>query len=152
MFYQKTQKLLDLALWMQNAENGISIADIMQKFKVSKRTAIRMKDMVKEQFPQIKEISGAHNTKRWYIPPCSLGQYVGFSLSEINALQKAATDEILHIGFTILAVFLFGLFWLSSEQDTLRANDSCLAFIIQRSNNMLQESKVTIAIGRNTIN
>ena len=46
MFYQKTQKLLEMSLWMQNAENGVSITDIMQKFKVSKRTAIRMKDMV----------------------------------------------------------------------------------------------------------
>ncbi len=89
MFYQKTQKLLDLALWMQNAENGVSITDIMQKFNVSKRTAIRMKDMVKLQFPQIKEISGPHNTKRWLIPQSSLGQYVGFSVSEINALQNA---------------------------------------------------------------
>lgn len=89
MFYEKTQKLLELALWMQNAEDGVSIADIMDRFKVSKRTAIRMKDMVKEQFPQIKEISGPHNTKHWYIPPCSLGQYVGFSLGEINALQNA---------------------------------------------------------------
>ena len=38
MFYQKTQKLLEMSLWMQNAENGVSIADIMQKFNVSKRT------------------------------------------------------------------------------------------------------------------
>lgn len=89
MFYQKTQKLLDLALWMQNTENGVSIVDIIQKFNVSKRTAIRMKDMVKEQFPQIKEINGAHNTKRWYIPQGSLKQYVGFSLAEITALQNA---------------------------------------------------------------
>ena len=89
MFYAKTQKLLEMSLWMQNAENGVSIADIMQKFNVSKRTAIRMKDMVKLQFPQIKEINGAHNTKRWYIPPCALTQYVGFSVSEINALQNA---------------------------------------------------------------
>ena len=89
MFYQKTQKLLELALWMQANEDGVSIADIMQKFGVSKRTAIRMKDMLKEQFPQVKEISGAHNTKRWIIPQSSLGQYVGFSLSEINALQNA---------------------------------------------------------------
>ena len=89
MFYEKTQKLLELSLWMQNSENGVSIADIMQKFNVSKRTAIRMKDMVKSQFPQIKEISGAHNTKRWLIPEGSLEQYVGFSLNEINALQNA---------------------------------------------------------------
>lgn len=89
MFYQKTQKLLELALLMQNCDGGISIADIMQKFNVSKRTAIRMKDMIKEQFPQIKEINGAHNTKSWYLPQGSLGQYVGFSLAEITALQNA---------------------------------------------------------------
>ena len=47
MFYEKTQKLLELSLWMQNADAGVSIADIMQKFGVSKRTAIRMKDMIK---------------------------------------------------------------------------------------------------------
>jgi len=89
MFYEKTQKLLEMSLWMQNSENGVSINDIMEKFGVSKRTAIRMKDMVKIQFPQIKEITGAHNTKRWLIPPCSLTQYAGFSLTEINALQNA---------------------------------------------------------------
>ena len=50
MFYQKTQKILDLALWMQTKEGGVSIADIMKKCNVSKRTAIRMKDMVKAQF------------------------------------------------------------------------------------------------------
>ena len=32
MFYEKTQKLLELSLWMQNADAGVSIADIMQKF------------------------------------------------------------------------------------------------------------------------
>ena len=89
MFYQKTQKILELGLWMQNAENGVSIADIMKKFAVSKRTAIRMKDMVKEQFPQIQEINGAHNAKKWFIPQGTLNQYVGFSLTEINALQNA---------------------------------------------------------------
>lgn len=89
MFYQKTQRILDLALWMQNQDDGVSLADIMSKFNVSKRTALRMKDMVKEQFPQIKERNSAHNKKHWYIPQGTLGQYVGFSLSEINALQNA---------------------------------------------------------------
>ena len=89
MFYQKTQKLLEMSLWMQNCEGGVSISDIMQKFNVSKRTAIRMKDMIKEQFPQIKEIHGAHNTKRWIIPYGALDGCLGFSLDEINALQNA---------------------------------------------------------------
>ena len=61
----------------------------MERYTVSKRTAIRMKDMVKVQFPQIQEISGAYNTKKWYIPRGTLGNYIGFSLNEINALQNA---------------------------------------------------------------
>ena len=89
MFYQKTQKILELALWMQTKEDGVSIADIMNKCKVSKRTAIRMKDMVKAQFPQIQEISGPHNTKNWFIPRGTINNYISFSLSEINALQNA---------------------------------------------------------------
>ena len=78
MFYQKTQKILDLALWMQTKEGGVSIADIMKKCNVSKRTAIRMKDMVKAQFPQIMEISGAHNTKNWSIPRGTINNYISF--------------------------------------------------------------------------
>ena len=31
MFYQKTQKLLELALWMQNKEDGVSIETITCK-------------------------------------------------------------------------------------------------------------------------
>lgn len=89
MFYQKTQKLLELALWMQNKEDGVSITDIMNKYDVSKRTAIRMKDMVKEQFPQIKEVNGAHNAKRWFLPQGSLNNFIGFSLNEVNSLQNA---------------------------------------------------------------
>ena len=89
MFYEKTQKLLELTLWMQNKEEGVSIKDIMEKFEVSKRTAIRMKDMVKSQFSQIKEITGPHNTKHWILPANSTSQYISFSLAEINALQNA---------------------------------------------------------------
>lgn len=89
MIYEKTQKLLELVLLMQNREEGVSIKDIMEKFDVSKRTAIRMKDMVKSQFSQIKEITGAHNTKRWVLPSSSIDKYISFSLTEINALQNA---------------------------------------------------------------
>ena len=89
MFYQKTQKLLEMSMWMQNSENGVSISDIMQKYNVSKRTAIRMKDMLKEQFPQVRAIKGRGNTKRWSIPQGALNNYVGFTLNEINALQNA---------------------------------------------------------------
>ena len=89
MAYEKIQNLLDLALMMQTNTEGISIKDIMNKYQVSKRTAIRMKDLIKEQFPQIKEIKGSYNTKRWYLPKANLNNIIGFSLNEINSLQKA---------------------------------------------------------------
>lgn len=89
MFYQKTQNLFELALWMQSNPDGISINDIMDKYSISQRTANRMKDMVKQQFPQIVEIKGAYNSKRWYIPQGTLNNQIGFSLNEITALQNA---------------------------------------------------------------
>ena len=89
MVYQKTDDLLDLVTRLQTNEDGLSIQDIMSIYKVSKRTAIRMKDLVKAKFPQLKEVSGAHNLKHWYLPSGSLNQYVSFSLDEIVSLQNA---------------------------------------------------------------
>ena len=89
MSYKRIQDLLDLALWMQSEDEGVSIQDIMDKFQVSKRTAVRMKDMIKERFPQIKQHTGPHNFKRWYIPKGTLSNLVTFSLNEINALQNS---------------------------------------------------------------
>ena len=89
MVYQKTDDLLDLVTRLQANEEGLGIQDIMDIYHVSKRTAIRMKDLVKLKFPQLKEVSGAHNLKHWYLPSGSLNQYVNFSLDEIVALQNA---------------------------------------------------------------
>ena len=44
MRLEKLENLLELASEMQAKRYGISIQDIMEKFKVSRRTAIRMKD------------------------------------------------------------------------------------------------------------
>lgn len=67
-FYKKSRGLFEIALWMQNSEKGVSILEIMQKAKVSRRTAIRIKDSLKEWFPQIQETKSQYNIKRWSIP------------------------------------------------------------------------------------
>lgn len=72
VFYEKSRGLFEIALWMQNSKDGVSLQDIMDNVKVSKRTAIRIKDSLKEWFPQMKEIHGKYNTKRWNIPEGSL--------------------------------------------------------------------------------
>ena len=39
MSYEKTENLLDLAIWMQSNREGVSLLDIMNRFQVSRRTA-----------------------------------------------------------------------------------------------------------------
>lgn len=88
--YKKTQMLNELILWMQDSDEGVSLKDIIEKYNVSLRTAIRMKDAIAEKYPQLKEISGRYNTKRWYLPKGTGKEMVTFSMEEIHALQNAS--------------------------------------------------------------
>lgn len=88
--YQKTQMLNDLVLLMQNSDEGVSLKDIMNKYDVSLRTAIRMKDAIVEKYPQLQEISGQHNTKKWILPKGTAKEIISFSMEEIHALQNAS--------------------------------------------------------------
>lgn len=88
--YKKTQTLNDLILWMQDSDEGVSLKDIIEKYNVSLRTAIRMKDAIADKYPQLKEISGRYNTKSWYLPKGTGKKMVTFSMEEIHALQNAS--------------------------------------------------------------
>lgn len=68
MRYEKTESLLRLAFEMQGSAEGLSLADIMQCFAVSRRTAERMRDAVLRVFPQADERRGDDSLKRWRIP------------------------------------------------------------------------------------
>lgn len=91
MAYEKTYDLLDLATKMQSSREGVSLNDIMQDFKVSRRTAERMRDMIVYKFPQTVEISGENNTKRWYIPQGTLRDLIQFSAEELSLLENMRT-------------------------------------------------------------
>lgn len=84
---------------MQDTDDGVSLKDIMEKYDVSLRTAVRMKDSIADKYPQLKEINGRYNTKRWYLPKGTGREMVNFSMEEIHALQNAskllATKSIL---------------------------------------------------------
>ena len=88
--YKKTHLLNELILWLQDSDDGISIKNIMEKFSVSHRTAVRMKDAIAEQFPQLKEKSGQYNTKLWSLPKGTGKEIVSFTMEEIHALQNAS--------------------------------------------------------------
>ncbi len=91
MRYEKVENLLALALEMQVARGGISLKDIEEKFDVTRRTAMRMRDAVLRLFPQADEVVSDERTKRWRIPPGTLDKLVGVMADELADLETAAS-------------------------------------------------------------
>lgn len=89
MAYEKMHNIFDLAIRMQSSAEGISITDVMQQFDVSRRTAERMRNFIRERFPQLTETIGEHGVKRWHLPYGALKNYISFSAEEISTLQNA---------------------------------------------------------------
>ncbi len=89
MRYEKADNVLQLALEMQAAHTGLTLQDIQERFGISKRTAMRMKDSVLRNFPQADEVPSDEKTKRWRIPPGVLNQLVSFSADELADLEAA---------------------------------------------------------------
>ena len=89
MSYEKTEQLLDLAVWMQSSREGVSLKDIMNRFGVSKRTADRMRDLILLRFPQALETDSGTREKRWYIPQGTLRDIIQFSADELSCLNIA---------------------------------------------------------------
>ena len=62
--YNKTDNMNELVLLMQDTDEGISLQDIMKKYDVSLRTAVRMKNAIAQKYPQIQETAGRYNKKQ----------------------------------------------------------------------------------------
>ncbi len=91
MAYEKTEQLLELATMMQANREGVSLNDIVNKFGVSRRTAERMRDMIRLQFPQTQETMDVDGFKRWYIPQGTLRDFIQFSAEEVALLETLKT-------------------------------------------------------------
>lgn len=89
MPYKKTEDLLDLAIWMQSSREGVSLTDIISRFKVSRRTAERMRDMIISRFIQAEEIEDENRQKRWRIPQGTLKDFIQFSADDLTCLDLA---------------------------------------------------------------
>jgi predicted DNA-binding transcriptional regulator YafY len=90
MRYEKADNLLQLALELQAARGGLSLADIENKFDVGRRTAMRMRDAAMRNFPQIEEVDTGERTKRWRLPAGTLDRLIAFTADELAALESAA--------------------------------------------------------------
>lgn len=88
--YEKAEVLLRLALDLQAARYGLSLAEMQERFGIGRRTAMRMRDAILNMFPQAEEVETDERTKRWRIPAGVLNQLLAFSAEELADLEAAA--------------------------------------------------------------
>lgn len=87
--YAKMMDLFDLAFAMQASAEGISMQEIQNKYNISRRTAERMLEALREYFPQMEEVYIGERTKRWRIPSRVLNAFISMSAEELAVLKTA---------------------------------------------------------------
>lgn len=90
MRYGRLADLVRLALQMQGRADGLSLDDIRETFEVSRRTAERMRDAIRDTFPQTEEISEPVGRKRWRLPPGTTGRLADATVEDIAVLHRGA--------------------------------------------------------------
>ena len=88
--YSRMTDMLDLLIFMQSKVQGVTLNEIMEHCRVSRRTAERMRDSLMLGVPQIEEMENPHSReKRWGFPPHQhMAEIVSFSPEEIANLEK----------------------------------------------------------------
>ena len=89
MRYEKDERLLRLAIFLQADSLGRSLEDIMHEFEVSRRTAERMRDAIERVFPQLQEVESTDRLKRWKIPSRIMNSMLSLSSQELVATGTA---------------------------------------------------------------
>jgi predicted DNA-binding transcriptional regulator YafY len=90
MRYGRLADLVRLALQMQGRADGLSLDDIGETYQVSRRTAERMRDAIRDAFPLTEEISEPAGRKRWRLPPGTTGRLADPTIEDIGALHRGA--------------------------------------------------------------
>ncbi len=89
MRYDKPETILRLALIMQGSAEGVRLIDVQQEFRVSRRTAERMRDAVIRLFPQVEELPDGGRQKRWRIRDVVRPNALAATPDELTALGTA---------------------------------------------------------------
>ena len=90
MRYGRLADLVRLAMQMQGRADGLSLDDIGETFDVSRRTAERMRDAIRDAFPQTEELAEPGGRKRWRLPPGTAGRLADPTVDDIAALHRGA--------------------------------------------------------------
>lgn len=114
MRHEKAGRLLELARLLASTAEGLTLDEMAERLGVGRRTAERMRDAVREVFPQLEEVEDPP-TRRFRIPSGLDGLFQAPTADELAALRSAA-DTFAAAGANTRAAAL-----LSLEQKVLSA-------------------------------
>ncbi len=114
MRHEKAGRLLELARLLASTSEGLTLDEMAQRIGVGRRTAERMRDAVRDVFPQLEEVDDPP-TRRFRIPAGLDGLFQAPTAEELAAL-KAAADAFAQQGSQVRAAALRSL-----EQKVLSA-------------------------------
>src|SRR6516165_5235916 len=89
MRHEKAGRLLELARLLAATAEGLSLDEMAERLGVGRRTAERMRDAVREIFPQLEEVDDPP-TRRFRIPAGLDGLFQAPTAEELAALKAAA--------------------------------------------------------------
>ncbi len=89
MRHEKAGRLLELARLLASTAEGLTLDEMGERLGVGRRTAERMRDAVREVFPQLEEVEDPP-TRRFRIPAGLDGLFQAPTAGELAALAAAA--------------------------------------------------------------
>lgn len=89
MRHDKAQRLLTLARMLAGTAEGLTLDEMAARLEVGRRTVERMRDAVREVFPQMEDIDDPP-TRRFRIPSGLDGLFQAPTAEELAALRTAA--------------------------------------------------------------
>ena len=89
MRHEKAANLLELARMLASSAEGLTLDEMADRLAVGRRTAERMRDAVRDVFPQLEEVDDPP-TRRFRIPAGLDGLFQAPTAEELAALAAAA--------------------------------------------------------------
>ena len=97
--YQRVAELMHLAIKLQASPEGMTLDDVSNQFRVSRRTAERMRDAVETAFGPLEVVDGGDRRRHMKLHSSALRGLVRFSPDEIAGTESCA-EHLQRAGLT----------------------------------------------------
>ena len=91
MRYERLTDIVKLAIHLQGARGGLTMDDIVAEFRVSRRTAERMRTAVEAAFGPLQSVETGDTRIHWRLQSTSLRGLVRITPEELAELESAAS-------------------------------------------------------------